>query len=101
MRNLPLVFSILFIISNNSYSGWFSTTYDECILDNMPGSKNKQVTIEVRNRCEKYPRIAEKKSSIFGTYTASDCVVDNASDTSSQLGAQLIRNSCYYLYPRR
>jgi hypothetical protein len=101
MNKMTLVFSIVFVISSSTYSGWFSTTYDECILDNMPGTQNQQVVNEIRRDCRQYPRVASKKTSIFGTTTASECVIDNARDTSSKLGAQLIRNSCYRLYPRR
>ena len=42
MKNILFTFFVLSIYSSSSLSGWFSTNYEECILDNMPGAKNKQ-----------------------------------------------------------
>jgi hypothetical protein len=106
MNQRNCFFCVLAIIwPATAFPGIFgSSNYWECILDEMPGVKNDPAAIEVIKNCKKeFPNstVVEKKSSLFGTKTAGECVLEYAADVSSPRGATLVRAACYKLYPRQ
>ncbi len=74
----------------------------ECILDDMPGVRNNIAAREIMLNCRKeFPDavIPEDKSSLGGS--ARDCVVKHGKSAIGEIGPNLIRRSCYALYPNK
>lgn len=94
---------VSFYISSNVHAGIFGDcNYYECILDEMPGVKNDFVARQIIANCSsKCPDSTTKKKTrlgFSGKMTASKCFLKYAKDTNSELGARIIRYSCYSLY---
>lgn len=101
MGSLVILFSFLAI---NCYADIFGAcNYYECILDEMPGVKNDIVARQIIANCaSKCPDKSTKKKTrlgFSGRRTASKCFLKYAKDTTSEVGARVIRYSCYSLYP--
>jgi len=76
------------------------SNFYECILEDMPGVRNNIAAREIMLNCRKeFPDavIPEDKSSLGGS--ARDCVVKRGKSAVGEIGPNLIRRSCYALYP--
>lgn len=98
------VFLILAAAPFIADAGFFGpSNYHECILDEMPGTKNNIVAREIRRKCSKdFPSqgAITKKSSLFGVDTAGECIIKYGEDVSSKHAASSIRRACRNLYRR-
>lgn len=76
------------------------SNFYECILDDMPGVRNNIAAREIMFNCRKeFPdaAIPKDKSSLGGT--ARECVVKHGRSAVGEIGPNLIRRSCYAVYP--
>ena len=74
----------------------------ECILEEMPGAKNDRYATEVYIKCKNKftdDEIPQKKKSLFGVKTFSECVLKYGKDVSGERAVRLITISCDKLYP--
>src|SRR4030065_534128 len=71
----------------------------ECWLDNLPGTKNDIVAMQIIKDCSKYDYYpGEKSDGWFGGKTVSWCIRKYGEDTVSRQAAMAIRAACYKLY---
>ena len=101
--NRLTILTIALLWTQTAMSGVFgpSNLY-ECILEEMPGTKNNHAANEIIRTCRKeFPGASkiEKKSPIFGIKTSGECIVEYGKDISSERGANFVRNACRILYP--
>jgi hypothetical protein len=78
------------------------SNFYECILDDMPGVRNNIAARKIMLNCRKeFPDavIPEDKSSLGGS--ARDCVVKHGKSAVGEIGSNLIRRSCYAIYPNK
>ena len=94
----------LLLLSVNAYAGVFgSSNCQECILKEMPGTKNDRAANEILRQCiKKHGRFekVKKKSPLFGISSASECTIEYSKNTSSSLAAKRIQQACYSLYSK-
>jgi hypothetical protein len=79
------------------------SNYWECILKEMPGTKDDRIAAEVMKMCRKqFPKtsVVEKKSHI-GTKTSGQCAIEYGKDVASPNGVKSIYYACNRLYPMK
>ena len=104
MLLLLLLVGLIFLIPSNSNAFWGNKTYEECILENMPGIEGRQAAITVRMSCQqKYPKRAEPKRrlGVFGPSNFDDCILKYITGKERDEAASFIRQACSSLLPRR
>ena len=76
------------------------TTNEECILENMPGVKNKLAAVSVIRLCKKYPQAPQglNASNWFGPKSGPECVLKYGKNESLQISAAMIYRACNKLY---
>ena len=85
-----------------SSMGAFDKYYQECILDNVPKSRNEVAVGEAAQYCsDKYlcSDIKKKKAGFFGISSAHECFLKYGAKHPVKIGAELIHSACYDLYP--
>ena len=97
-----LLLSIFLLSAATGNAGVFGpSNCQECILENVPGTKNDRAATEIVKKCLKkhgnFKKI-KKKSSFFGISTASECTIEYSKDTSSPIAAKVIQEACYSIY---
>jgi len=106
MKYILLVtfFSLVTFPAKTAMAGFFGpVNLWECIIEEMPGTKNDPAAREIFKNCKKrFPGSdkVKKKSSLFGVTTAGECVVEHGKDITSPVGARLLFRACANLYPK-
>jgi len=105
MRCLLAVISSLLIAfsAKAAVAGFFGpSNFWECIIDEIPGTKNDPAAKEIFKKCKKRFPVEEdvkKKSPLFGVKTVGECVMEYGKDIASPAGARFLFRACKKLYP--
>jgi hypothetical protein len=104
-RTLRRSLLLLLVGSPAAEAGVFSpNSFDECILERMPGTANESAARAIRQQCfDEFPdfdpeKEPKKRGSFFASMTAQECFAYYAKTTPDETAAAQIRRSCFRMY---
>ncbi len=104
LKCLPFFILFVLLITPSDSFGWFGgpKTFDECILEKMPGIEGDGAADAILNSCyQKYPDRSEpkKRLGIFGPKNYDDCVFKHIEGNESKSAAIAIMHACFQIFP--
>lgn len=104
LKYLPFFILFVLLTTPSTSFSWFGgiNTFDECILEKMPGIDGNGAARAILSSCnQKYPERSEpeNKLGIFGPKNYDDCVFKHIKGKESEIAAGAIMGSCYQIFP--